>query len=970
MISKIILIAFHLLAIALIYILIQPIAQWYLNKIPAIGVDFYYTATYVAYYLQNFSLPFNGFKDLWFGGNPLFKDIFQLSFYLMLPFAKQLGLMEGIRTFVMFALLCFGVFSYFLFYQLSKNIILSLLLVVGIILSVSLYGSATWGGSLPYFTSQMFLPLVLIFIVKYRFTSNRRWFYIAALFSGLGLLTHPLPIVSYVFPATFIILFFWLGEGRYHFFSKVKEFFLFSIISLLISLRLFYEIILNSIKGFFHGDIVGLFQTVGTAGGGPAQSKLVENSPTFYHSLALNLLTDTSILLIYTLAGGVIICFVSLIIFKEKIKSFKIILPFALLTTYLMIQVFVNAYGFNFHFQGWYRAYWAFSLSIGILAAVLWGQFFIAINPSLFSLLKVKLRSWINFLVIITISLFISAVGYVFYNNEIANTIERIDAKSELSSAFPEVVSIKVDKDNQIQLKKTLLPSFINPDDKNKRLYDSDATVNIWWNSFYQMPLARGYIDPPIATSERGGIFWLDIAIANDSLVRDFNVSEDIALANSLFLIDWNSIYYFEGGRESSKGPSTPPSSYLLKNNIFDKEEEVKNYGVILKYQTASGKPELHMEVPQSLRYFKIKDEYTSPVLSATNAKPVLVFSTLAGYEDLLRILAIENINSQKLIPVNAGKYIDALSLEQLKQFDAIFIFGYDYHNKNKAFNNLLKYTEDGGKVFIDTGAEVRESNSDNLPEIFPISKLTRAGIGKSWEITQGQSDLLNNVDVSAFGPLIFNNDEWKISAPSNSSDLRNDTRVILSHKSKPILIEKLIGSGKVIWSGFNLPYHYNQYKSNDEARLMLNIIKQFAPTSTPSAIPAETNWLKPENVRITVLQDKPRGILFKEQGYQGWQAKLESVDDKLLPIYLAGPTYPGYMYVPLPKEANGQIEVVFKFVGTPTSYIIFGIAVATIIILLEKIFLNGLLLNRIIEKKFSWTMKKVRNWWEKEEES
>lgn len=967
----------HLLALAIIYIIIQPIVQWYLTKIPSLGVDLYYTATYVAYHMQHFSLPFNSFKDIWFGGYPLFRDIFQLHFYLILPFSKYLGLIEGIQTYVMVSLFLLAVFSYLLFYQLSRNIFLSLVLVVAVLYSPNIYGAATWGGSLPYFATQMFFPLTLLLLARYQIDRQKRWFLAASFFSGLGALGHPLPIYTYIFPAAFLMIFFWLKQGiKYGLFPRIKDFLLFSTITILIALRIFYPIISNTFLGLIHGDIIGVFQ-VGIGASGPAQTALSPATSGYYQGLAKTLYTDTSNLLFILLVVGILLSIISFFfelvkgtwedLFSNLKTSFGQILPLLLIVLYIVLHVYANAFGHTLLFQGWYRQFWAFPIALGALVAVIWRVFFMEFNLKVAQSAKAWLVNLSKLGIVLIVSSVLSLFGYIFFSTQVKSTIEKIDAKSEASSAFPEILSIKVDKQSQEKLKSELLPSFINPNDKNKRLYTADATVNIWWNSFYNMPLVRGYIDPPIAASERGGLFWLDIAIANDSLTLDFKVPEDIAYNNSLFLLDWNGIYYFEGGRLSSKGPSPGPSSYLVKNNVFEKIEEVTTYGAVLRYQTASGKPELHLDIPQKLKYFKIKDEYTSPVLTATNAPSVAIFSTLAGYEDFLRMIATQNINSKKLIPINAGKYVDSLSLTELQNFDAVFLYHYDYHSKNKAFDNLYKYVQAGGKVFIDTDSETKDSISSNLPQIFPMDRLTRKGESKEWDISVGSSDILKGVDVSKFGPLIFNDDQWKLSTLTEDGKLKEGSNIVLKHKGLPILVERNIGSGKVIWSGFNFPYHYNQYKSQDEAKLFINILNQFTTTDIKEAIPAEAKWYQPEDVVISTKQ-KTRGILLKEQGYQGWTAKLISEGNRKLPIYLAGPTYPGFMYVPLPKNVEGPMKLKFNFTGTLLSYVVFAISLITAILLLERILFNGLLFGQRMGNVFARVAKKITFWWEREE--
>lgn len=58
----------HIGPLAVIVFFWQHFVNWYLSKIPALGVDLYLSATYVAYHLKKINFQFNSFKDFWFAG--------------------------------------------------------------------------------------------------------------------------------------------------------------------------------------------------------------------------------------------------------------------------------------------------------------------------------------------------------------------------------------------------------------------------------------------------------------------------------------------------------------------------------------------------------------------------------------------------------------------------------------------------------------------------------------------------------------------------------------------------------------------------------------------------------------------------------------------------------------------------------------------------------------------------------------
>lgn len=951
--------ALHIPAIFAIYYFWQPISNWFLSKVPAIGVDLYLSVTYAAYHLRHFGLVFNQFKDIWFGGYPLMRDFPQLAFYLMMPFVFLGGPVVGVQHFVMFALIFLAVNCYFLYFKLSHNHGLALFLAVLVLISPNIYGSATWAGSIPYFFSQSLFPLGLLAGAFYMEKASWRAMAAMILVTGLGILIHPLSVLTFLIPSLWLLIIF---AGVYQSLpikKIIRHFFLYSIGSLLAGFFYTYDFLLT-----FFTQMVLPGVATSVSGGGSSASGAPDGIAQFYKDQIQLLTTRTDEMMLKVLAVGTILFLVSVILARKRKKAILAV-PFILILTWAYVHPSVNLAGIvSILKHDPYRAFWQFPIAVGALASFCWGSFFSTISEKLGDKSFIKISKVVLSLAITCI---FAISTFFVYGNRYQRFIEMLETNIEYSSAFPEALGIKIKNDELAKLSKELLPSFMDPNDKNKRLYSADATVNLWWNAFFETPLVRGYIDPPIGSQNRGGFFWTDIAIANDSLVRDFKVSEDLALSNALFLIDWYGIFYFEGGRASSRGPSPGPSTYLLKNGVFEKEEARFTHGVVFKWLTASGKPEVNLDVPQNLNFYKIKDSLTSPILYPTNASVILIFSNDPGYEDIMRLLASQNINSKALIPVYAKAGLDDFSERQLATFDAVFLHQYDYKNKNKAFGNFQKYVNGGGKVFVDTGGESKDSESDDLPEIFPFKKSERVGYGKNWDLKATESPITEGIKLEDFGPLIFNEDEWKIST-STDNNLKQGANVLLSHKGKPVLVERDIGKGKVIWSGLNLAYHYNQYKKEAESALFINIVKSFVDISQQEPVSAKTRWEKPEKVTIESTTNT-RGVLFKEQGYSGWSAKKVSGKGlRNLPIYLAGPTFPGFMYVPV-YDAGGPFKVEFRYSGTPLYWFVAFVNAAVVILLLDLILLNGKIFGKGYKMVWRRALKSVGTWWRKEEE-
>ncbi len=933
----------HLASFGAIYFTLLPIIKWYLAKVPIIGVDFYNSVSNVSHLAKNLN-PIASFVDNLYEGYPLFKAFTSLHWYLMIPFAEFLGKIRGIQIYVLLTLFLLIVACYLLYWHLTKSRVLALLIAFFVLYSANIYGSATWGGSLPFFATQFFLPLVILFCDKYIMSANARWFWAAILVCGLGFLGHPLPMFVFGLPSVAILIFFGLKVNAsnifINLFIRLRQIFIFVIGSLLVAFPVSNQLIVHTIVSFISYGPVALLTfvtpTIGGTGGVETQapSAGISDVDKFYRGLVKVLYLDTNVWLFWLLAFGVIL-FILTFIFIHKRGLFLRVLPFILIVVFVIAHTFLNAYGFTILPQGWYREFWAFPIVLGALVAVLWGEFFnllrekLQFNNRLFGLTFSNLPFLIFALIFATI-------GYFFFTTKTGQIINTIDSKIEVSSAHPQALGIRTSQKELEDLRKQLIPNFIDPNDKNKRLYEADALVNIWWPSLYSLPLVKGYTDPPIGNSQKGGFFWLDIAIANDTLSRDFKVPEEIARQNALFLIDWYGIYYYEGGRVAISA-SVGPSSYLVKNNVFDRNEQTTVYGALIKWQTPSGVPELNLKIPQYLNFYKVRDELTSPVIYTNNAPAILVFSDLSGYEDFLRGIAASNINSKYLIPVNAGRFIDDYNSQDLSQFEAIFLSNYDYHNKDKAFDLLAKFAKNGGKIFIDTGAESKESRSKKLPEVFPINSSNREGYGKNWEFKVAEDSISKDIKFEDFGPLIFNDGEWKLA--SSDESVRSNAKVILEHKGKPIIVRYPFGRGEIVWSGINLLYHMNQYKNQQEMKFFTNIVKELVPVNLTPIGKSDVVWEKPEKIIVKSPQGA-RGILVKEEAYPSWKASLKSPKSKNLPIFKTGPTYPGFIYIPL-KE-NGPFEVEIKYSGELSAYFYYGLSAILILFLLDKAIFNG----------------------------
>lgn len=976
MIKKIILgllsITVHLVAIGLIIYLILPIAKWYLEMIPARGVDLYLSASYVSHLLKDFVFRFNGWKEFWFSGVPYSLDYPSFYFYLMIPFAKIYGLIPGIQRFAVFGLFVFAGFSYLLYHQLSQNRPLAIVLTLATVFSANLYRALVWAGGIPFWMTQAFFPMVIFLVVRYCQSENRKWFYLACLAAGLGIMGHPQNFLNLIIPTSLIILFFWRPkEIKFSLKNRFLDVVQFGFLIYLISLPLISAWLpLGNLKTFF-----SFFRTLIAIPFMEKQKKLDPTTSPLDGPSEIEIWTktqfnyvwsDTNLLIWYLLVLALALFLVSLILRKKRLKGLFALFPFTLVAIWAVGLVFLYSRGINLYVTGWYKAFWPVVTTVGILTAFLWGEaqsvFF---EREFWQKKAVKVFRWIG---VVLINLIILAFGFSFlFPNGPTNLINRLEDLDNSSSAFPEILNVKIKQEEWFTLKDKFKPKLMVDEPRDYRLYVIDATVNIWWSTLGEVPLTRGYVDPPI---ERGGIFWLDAAVGpsgvgpKSSLIEDWKTPEWVADNNAYFLLDWYATKYLEGNHLSASNSNF--ASNIINDKFIEAEEKLEFEGNVADRYL----PTEHWDPigKQWLNFYRVKKELVSPILQATNAAPILHLGADEGYDILTRLLGEVNFGPRKIVLARGPKFIDEISSADLINFEALILYRYDYHNYDKTWRLIDNYVRRGGKIFIDTGFEVKESDTFKLPSnfpkelpgLFPMAKTTRADLGQTWEAETEESPLTEGVDFQQFSGLIFDQGPWNISYPVAENDLREGAKVILRQKGQPIVMERSFGKGKVIWAGYNLPYHALRDYNPEEAKFLVNIFSSLVNLGG-GEVASSAQWISSRERILKVEGGK--GVLFKEGAFAGWQA---SFNGKNLKIYKVGPSDPGFMYVRLPDRASGTVRFVFN--GSFASKLYSGISVMLILLILDYI-LGGKIILALIRRLVSRYHIGVGKWWSKDED-
>lgn len=374
--------------------------------------------------------------------------------------------------------------------------------------------------------------------------------------------------------------------------------------------------------------------------------------------------------------------------------------------------------------------------------------------------------------------------------------------------------------------------------------------------------------------------------------------------------------------------------------------------------------------------YFEFSE--SAPIMSSTSAPTVLVISKeRINYDSVFRALAQTNLNSRVIIPVRFTHPLDKIDPEELNKFDLVFLYGYEIQNP-KSVKKLKKYVEEGGGLFIETNKFIDEERI--FSDILPVSGISNTEYGKQWQLTKGSlgKKVLEDIDLGGFGPAIFDKSPWGVGV---AEDINDKAEVFLLEAGKPILVGQDIGKGRVVWSGMNLPYHIDTYKTSIEADMLGEIFfwamnrrptkselingtysengdtLQFETDTYQVKLPNPEEW-------IVTLKDPAQGVLFKESYFVDWTARVkEGGKWKKAEIYKAGPDF---MYIPL--KGISASEVVFDFQRSFAEKFAFVLSIITLVLLVIYA-INDSIFKKILQKiKIKLYMPTdIKEWWDKE---
>jgi hypothetical protein len=648
---------------------------------------------------------------------------------------------------------------------------------------------------------------------------------------------------------------------------------------------------------------------------------------------------------------------------RESVVRLTIFLPLVFYGAFFLLSF---ASGFNPFSGGWYRVFWPMVFLYGILIAVSWRTFRDAVHVNGGGLTHGLVARWFPRLALGALGSVGLAVGLLYVWRDMPAQKKHVLDYQQISSAFPIDLNQKTGPNWKEMLPK-LVPDWLDPNRLDYRLYTGDATIAIWWNALFEMPQARGDLDSKGGSNYEGWQYLQNVSLAKDELSARLGYPEPLARNTALFFLDWHAIKYAEAGVGFARNYPTILSTYVrspdvtLRTQKLEFVEQQRTFVQEGRYWPAGWESGFYT---LNLDYFEFQDSVTSPIFQATDAPRLGVVSDDAGQDTFMRLLAMRNANSQKVLSIQLPPDLADVTDEQLAWFDALVL--YRYKQTPTLWGRLKQYVERGGRLFIDTGSEQAESSAPNPPDVFPVRSLSRGPEGTAWDLS-GSGPLTSGLDVAAFGPLVFQDEPWALSAAATTADVDEGATVELAHRGKPVLVSQNVGSGSVVWSGMNFPYHVRQYLAEPEIALFDRLLEKLVGPLTLHAGAAKFERPKSELVRIHGTNQP--AVLFKEAAFPGWTATVAGDRGRRrLPIFRAGPQDPGYQVVPVPSEfRSSPYTVTFRYESPLAFKLQWAVALAVLALVFA-----GVLLPRQAQAVVSRIFERLRirglRWWNRDD--
>lgn len=212
--------------------------------------------------------------------------------------------------------------------------------------------------------------------------------------------------------------------------------------------------------------------------------------------------------------------------------------------------------------------------------------------------------------------------------------------------------------------------------------------------------------------------------------------------------------------------------------------------------------------------------------------------------------------------------YVDDHPLDELRQYRALLLIGYQYHDRDAAWNLLDAYVRAGGGLYVETGWQFVDPDWDATaaPAPLPVSRL-------GWRtLSAGSTTAVDGAAQPGWGPYRYGSAGWGASVAAST---RRGAESVVAVGGQVVAARWRVGGGRVFWSGGGLLAHATGDGSAAEAAYLA---EQWRWLLQPAAAPDERAVAWSGTDRLTVGLDAapgPTWVLVKESMVPGWSAEL-----------------------------------------------------------------------------------------------
>lgn len=468
-------------------------------------------------------------------------------------------------------------------------------------------------------------------------------------------------------------------------------------------------------------------------------------------------------------------------------------------------------------------------------------------------------------------------------------------------------------------------------DERNYRFGVPSDAVGSWFNYEYDIPQTRGYYAQGVLQPK--WIFWLEsFAWGNASSLE------------SDFLLDWFAVKWF------IVYPPYNDTKFLAAQDLFREIVDRKPiYGFVRRN--------------------------ASSIVSANTIPTLLIIGkAVESYEVIIRSFSYSDYNSLRIVPIRGSEYVDDYTLEELKRFDVVMLYGFNYHDRGRSYKILEEYVRQGGGLLIESGYSP-ETSSPDIPLPCPVKKTEPGSAHFEWHLVPINSSITDNVDFSLFSPALYGSSPWGIVTSTNES-VRAGAQTLIWFNGRPLVVVSEYGNGRVIWSGLNLPFHITSYKNAIESTLLGNMLNWVSNPETRRQTNVRFEVVRENPGRVHVIvNESASGILFKEFYFENWRAYVMDSEERKQSLQILR-TGLDFMYVFLDKRFAYPVRVTFEYEKTPLEYASFSITAITAVVLALYTFRPNVFMRiaSVCLAPVGWLRKKlkgiawrVREWWLRE---